>query len=160
MIEFINQIVSMSNHNYGCALLRNSVKQVNNFITHFGVNVTRRLIGNNDFRLVYKRSCKRNTLLLTARKFIRETSCFVRKCNEFKRMRHSLSDFRFLCAYNTHSESDIIKHRHLGNKAEILEHHTDTSSEFRNSLSFESGKMEIINPNIARCNIFFSHYEL
>ena len=60
----------VGNHYYGCARVINLGEQVNDFVAHFGVDVTRRLVRNNELGVINQRSCERYTLLLAARKLV------------------------------------------------------------------------------------------
>ena len=137
-LERTHQIVLVSNHNNSCAGIVNLSQKTYNLVAHFRVNVTRRLVRNNNLRIINKRPCKRNSLLLTARKLIRHRTCLLRKTYKLKNIRHSLTDFLFLSADNTHCKRNIVINRHFRNKAEVLEHYAHFSSVIRNLLFLKS----------------------
>ena len=96
------------------------------------VQVSGRLVSDQNRRVVYYRSRDRNTLLFTGRQFLRISVALVSDPYELEDLRDSLLNRAAPHVEDLHSKSDVLEHRLLREQTEVLEHHADPSSQLRN----------------------------
>ena len=63
-------------------------EKLHDLIRHFGIDVPRRLVRDDEGRIVYQRTGQAHTLLLAARQLEREASCLVLQPHQPEYVRH------------------------------------------------------------------------
>ena len=83
---FIYQQLIMGRHDNSGADLIDCFKKPKDLFTMFWIQITRRLIRDNDLRFVHDRSCNSNALLFAARQFMGIMILAICQLNKFKRL--------------------------------------------------------------------------
>ena len=136
------------------------VEQIDYLVRHLRVDIARRLVRDDDLRVVDERSRESDALLLAAGKLARIDLRLGRKTDEAQRVADALRDFPFLGADDAHGESDVVVDLHLGYEAEILENYAELAAVVRDAPVFHRVEIFAADDDFALGSGLFTHDEL
>jgi len=96
-----------------------------------GVEVARRLVGEQDRRPVHERPGDRHPLLLTAGQLVREAPLLAGQPDQVENLRDGVRDGMPRLADHLQGERHVLEDRLVRQQAEILEHHADLAAQLR-----------------------------
>ena len=105
------------------ALLADAADLQTHGIAQAGVKVRKRFIEKKDRRVHRKRACKRNPLLLSARKRLNPAVRTIGETHKLKHFANLFANRGFLFPLNLKSERDILKNAHVRPKRVVLKNH-------------------------------------
>ena len=127
----------MGNDKHGCSHGVDLSKEVDYLIGQLGVDVARRLVRNNNGRVVYKSTRKTDALLLTARKLGWLVVHFVLQPDQIENIRHALIDGRIVLSNRAHRKRNVVKDVHFVDEAEVLKNYPHMAAEIRHVAFFK-----------------------
>ena len=131
LMHFIDYVPCMSDHEDRCSSDIDLLKQLHDLHSGYRIEVSCRLIADQDSRLIDKSSGDTHPLLLTCRQLIRVAFCLILDANELEDVRDSFSDLSLALMQDLHTEGDIFINCLLLKESEILEYHADLLSDGR-----------------------------
>ena len=96
-----------------------------------GVEVSGRLVRQQDRRLVDDGAGHRHALLLTARELVRESALLAGQADHLQDVGHGLLDEALALADHLQGERDVVEDGLVGQQPEVLEHHAEVAPEVR-----------------------------
>ena len=116
-------------HHYDCCALGIELReQFHDSQTALRVEITRRLVGENQLRLAHHGASYRHTLLLTARELLRIVLCAVAQAHLAQNLRNTLATFLRRYAHVAQLQVDILLNGKFVDEVEALEHEADASA--------------------------------
>ena len=124
------------------------------------VQVSSRLICNQNLRLTNHRTRDRYTLTLAARKLMRKMLFLPLKTNQLNNLRHSRLNFPICHSSNFQRKRHIFKHRSIRKQLKILKNHANFTTQQRNMLVLQIVIIDSANHNFSRARLFFASQKL
>lgn len=106
-------------------------EQVEQAMRHIGIDVSGRLIGDEQLRLTDDRPRNGNALLLSAGQRRWPGACAIGEANPGKHLSHRALDFRIALSGDAQRQGDIVESGKVPDEAEILEDNADTAAIIR-----------------------------
>ena len=124
------------------------------------IQVSSRLIGNQNLRLTHHRTRNRYTLTFTTRKLMRKMLFLPLKTNQLDHLRHSCLNFSICHSSNFQRKRHIFKHRSIRKQLKILKNHANFTTQQRNMLVLQIVIINPANHNFSRAWLFFASQKL
>ena len=131
-------------------------EQPNDIPAVFRIEVPRRLVGDENLWLAHDSTRDRDTLPLTTRQLVWKILFFARQPDEFDDFWHSIFDFTIGHASDLERKRDILKHRALRQKLEILENYANFTAQQWYVSSPQRVVVDTANYNLAGCLLFLA----
>lgn len=148
--ELQKQRIIVGRHNDGFPVGVNLAQNFHDFDRRLGIEVSRRLVGKNQFRIVEKRPCDRNALLFAAGDLVRHFVRFRTHADTVENLVNLVLHFLFvLPTRGAKHKHHILVNRTIGQELEILKNDPDFASQERDLGLLELGQIEIDNARIA-----------
>ena len=124
------------------------------------VQVSSRLVCDQNLRLTHHRTRNRYTLTLTARKLMRKMLFLPLKTNQLDHLRHSRLNFSICHSSNFKRKRHIFKNRSIRKQLKILKYHANFTTQQRNMLVLQIVIINSTNYNFSRARLFFPGQKL
>ena len=128
-LHLVDEAGLVRGHDHGRAALVDAGQQLHDVDRGGGVEVSGRLVGEQDLRPVHDGTRDRDALLLTAGKLVRQPLLLAVKTHERERLGHGLLDVGARRADHLQSEGDVLKDGLVRQQPEVLEHRSDVAPE-------------------------------
>src|SRR6185369_11682182 len=123
-----NQFAIVRRHNHGCTASVDLTEQVHDFERQIRVKVAGWFVGEDKRRIVHKRSCYRDALLLSARQVSWICVDAVLQSNPLEHLKGASPLLPARHAEHFEYECDVFKHGARRNQLEVLEDEPDAAS--------------------------------
>ena len=124
------------------------------------VQISSRLICDQNLRLTHHRPSNRYTLTLTTRKLMRKMLFLPLKTNQLNHLRHSCLNFPICHSSNFQRKRHIFKNRSIRKQLKILKNHANFPTQQRNMFVLQIVIINSANHNFSRAWLFFASQKL
>ena len=129
-------VLGVSYHNHGSTFLIQFGEEVHHFLSVLGVEITRRLIGQYEFRISDHGTGNGYTLLLTTRELLRIVLGTVTDVHALQHIVHHLLAFGLLDAEVSQREFYVFEHIQFIDEVKALENEADNAFSQAGTLLF------------------------
>src|SRR6478735_2176642 len=132
LAHLVDDVVVVGGHHHGGSVLVDLVQYAHDSHGRGGIEVSRRLVCEEDPGAVYHGTRDGDALLLSAGQLVRHAVFLAFEPYCLKDLRDGIADHAAALADDLHGERDIGEHVLLGKEAEVLEDDSDSAAEARN----------------------------
>src|SRR3989344_6526197 len=134
----VHDALIMGRDNDGCAKFVDAFQDFHNLVGVNGIQIPRRLVRDDDVRLVDDGATDGDPLLFPARELAREVRRLVGEVDEFQDMRNVGGNFLIGSPRRFHRERDVLVRSLIRNEAKILKYRADFSAVVMKSILRQS----------------------
>ena len=157
--HLVNNVRVMGRHHDRGAELIDAIEQFHDVGRGPRVEVSGRLISNEDHRAVHERPCDRYALLFATGEFIGPSQLLAFEANDLKNLRDHSLDVAPRLADHLKSECDVLGDSLVRKQAEILKHGADLSAKAWDLPVGEPAELLARYPHLAACRPLLAQHE-